>query len=62
MINKEKAMTDFIDSVVRMDFNQLVLAQAHLSEHIHNMWLTARQKREEQHEKAKQGDLLGPTQ
>lgn len=37
MIDREKAMTDAINAMVRLDFAQLVLFNAHLSEHMHNV-------------------------
>lgn len=44
LINREKAMTDFIDAVLRLDFGQLLTAQASLSEHIDNLWQHKLQK------------------
>jgi hypothetical protein len=38
MFDREKAMTDFINAVTRLDFGQLISAQASLSEHIDNIW------------------------
>jgi hypothetical protein len=51
MINKEKAMADAIDAICRLDFKQLITLNAHLSEHISNVWnhVEDRQKVQKSH-------------
>lgn len=36
MIDKDKAMLDFVNACTRLNFEQLLIAQANLSEHINN--------------------------
>lgn len=38
MIDREKAMADAINALVRLDWGQLVLFNAHLAEHMHNIY------------------------
>lgn len=37
-INKEKAMTDAINAITKLDFRQLIMFNASISEHIANVW------------------------
>jgi hypothetical protein len=48
MINKEKAMADAINAMVRLDWGQLLLLNAHLSEHLHNIHQHALLEREKE--------------
>jgi hypothetical protein len=50
-INKEKAMTDAVDAICRLDFNQLILLNAQLSEHMHNILQHTRLRRQNDEEK-----------
>lgn len=36
-LNKEKAMSDAINALVRLDMRQLILFNAHLADHMFNM-------------------------
>lgn len=44
MFDREKAMTDAIDAIVRLDFTQLVVLNAHLAEHMFNVLQAAQVK------------------
>lgn len=46
MINEEKAMTDAINAITRLNFRQLCTLQASLSEHILNCLLHSYAKKE----------------
>lgn len=45
MINREKVMSDAIAALAKMDMAQLILLNAHLSEHMFNMWQHAELRR-----------------
>jgi hypothetical protein len=38
LINREKAMTDAIDAIAKLEWTQLLILNAQLSEHILNVW------------------------
>ena len=37
MFNQDKLMQEWIEATVKLNFNQLILANAHMGEHLHNM-------------------------
>lgn len=38
MFDHEKAMTDAINAITRLNFRQLITLQASLAEHVFNVW------------------------
>jgi hypothetical protein len=53
MVDQEKAMTDAINAITRLNFSQLLTLQASLSEHTYNVWqqmmLNQEQQKQKQH-------------
>jgi hypothetical protein len=58
MVDQQKAMTDAIDAICRLNWGQLLLLNNHLSEHIHNIWQDQLLRKAREEELAKQKEKL----